>query len=116
VYYAGDSGAALDKSGWFFRNSGVRTHPVGQKLPNDWGLYDMLGNVWQWCEDAYTPYKAEEAVDPLGPPADAKDLDRVMRGGSFFNDLSSCRCASRFKMQMNTPASFCGFRIVRSLE
>ena len=73
-------------------NSGSTTQPVGLKLPNQWGLYDMAGNVWEWCEDWYGPYTGGNATDPQGPDL---GTTRVYRGGSWFNGASFCRSAER---------------------
>jgi formylglycine-generating enzyme required for sulfatase activity len=97
----------LADMGWFSSNSDQQTHPVAQKKPNDWGLYDMHGNVWQWCSDGYGPYGGD-AVDPKG----AKDTtSRMNRGGGWSEVPSHCRAAYR---KWNAPGAWdgrIGFRI-----
>jgi formylglycine-generating enzyme required for sulfatase activity len=95
AYYTGDREAALNEAGWYKANSELKTHPVGQKKPNVWGLYDMHGNVWQWCNDYAGAYPAGDAVDPSGPPVGDKNGPRVLRGGSWNNVPGSCRAAYR---------------------
>ena len=63
----GDKDSDLGDYAWYSDNSGGMTHPVGQKKPNAWGLYDMHGNAWQWCSDSYGPYAAADKTDPTGP-------------------------------------------------
>ena len=75
----------IDGIAWYRGNSERKTHPVGQKKANPYGLYDMLGNVWEWVADWYAPYDAADATDPKGPAAGKY---RVLRGGSW-NDFSS---------------------------
>jgi formylglycine-generating enzyme required for sulfatase activity len=82
----------LDQYGWFDVNSGNMTHPVGQKLPNPWGLYDMHGNVWEWCQDWYGLYPGGIALDPQGSPMGS---DRVFRGGVWRKPAEFCRSALR---------------------
>jgi fructan beta-fructosidase len=77
-YCFGDDESRLGEYAWFIANSEFKTHPVGGKKPNAWGLYDMHGNLWEWCQDWQRPYTAEEVTDPSGP---ASGWSRVFRGG-----------------------------------
>ena len=88
------AGVAPGDYGWFKNNSGGTTHPVGQKKPNAWGLYDMHGNVAEWCNDRYGEkhYSAAPAADPRGPSTGDK---RVVRGGSWQSKEDLCRSAVR---------------------
>jgi formylglycine-generating enzyme required for sulfatase activity len=99
--YAGD----LDDIGWHDGNSAGTTHPVGSKKPNAWGLYDMHGNVREWCHDAHAPeYPPNDAVtDPTGPsiPAKGGEEGRVVRGGSWADYPFFCRSAARDAMPAN---------------
>ena len=97
-FYSGDADGDLGTVGWFRDNSPQRrTHPVGQKKANTYGLYDMHGNAYEWCEDWFGPYPNGEVVDPTGP---AKGTDHVLRGGSWCDAPGTCRAASR---RRNTP-------------
>ena len=94
----------LDEMGWYGGNSGGETHPVGQKKPNAWGLYDMHGNVWEWCADWFGDYPSGSVTDPTGP---SSGETRVRRGGSW------SRSASRSgKPSDSTPADNQGVRVV----
>ncbi|MCS7081310.1 MAG: formylglycine-generating enzyme family protein, partial [Chloracidobacterium sp.] len=86
--------AVLGALGWYEKNSGWRTHPVRQKQPNGWGLYDMHGNVWEWCADWYDEnyYKKSPAADPRGPGSGEY---RVLRGGAWSSSANRCRAAYR---------------------
>ena len=110
----------LRQHAWFGDNAGEKTHPVGQKKPNRWGLYDLYGNVSEWCEDVYSPayYQESPAVDPHGPSSPGKDVKRVLRGGSWKSSADLCRATvRRGEPSGNADACFstdyCGFRCVR---
>ncbi len=110
----------LRQYAWFTGNADQKTHAVGQKKPNRWGIYDLYGNVSEWCEDVYSPsyYRESPPRDPLGPPSPGKDVKRVMRGGNWRASAEMCRATFRQGQRTgDTDACFftdyCGFRCVR---
>jgi len=102
--------ANLDAIAWYGRKDGDKTHPVAQKAPNAFGLYDMLGNVREWCQDSYAPYAASALTDPFG--ATSGD-DRVLRGGAFSDRPKALRTSgARFTTGSQSRNHDYGFRCV----
>ena len=111
AYGFGDFASQLSEYGWFDGNSGSKTHPVGEKKPNAWGLYDMHGNVWEWCQDWYSAYPSGSATDPTGATS---GLYRVYRGGGWNGNAGHCRSASRRRLSPEFRYNSLGFRVLRS--
>jgi formylglycine-generating enzyme required for sulfatase activity len=100
------SGGSLDNVGWYDGNSADKTHEVGQKKPNAWGLQDMHGNVWEWCADWYAE-TLQGGVDPTGL---SSGVSRVLRGGSWDYRASNCRAAYRLRYFPGFRRNDLGFR------
>lgn len=96
---------------WYDGNSGNRTHPVGLKRPNGWGLYDMLGNVGEWTADWYGPYSIGPVTDPRGP---SEGSARVTRGGTWDSTARYCRAAYRHGVYPGLRVGSLGFRLART--
>jgi formylglycine-generating enzyme required for sulfatase activity len=112
--YGEDPGATnLTNYAWYSANSGATTHPVEQKAPNPWGLYDMEGNVYEWCSDWVGAYPGGFATDPQGPTSNAIGV-KIIRGGAWDEFESNCRSAERnsFGVHPLLTDSILGFRVV----
>ena len=110
----------LRQFAWSGENAEEKTHVVGQKKPNAWGIFDLYGNVSEWCEDVYSPtyYREGTAVDPHGPPNSGQDVKRVIRGGSWKSSANQCRATARQGEKTGDSEAcfstdYCGFRCVR---
>ena len=101
--------------GWYAGNSGGSTHDVGGKLPNQFGLHDMHGNVFEWCEDVYKSDFYADEVPGFDPVSTSGSAFRVFRGGSWFNDATFCRSADRAGSNPGLRSSILGFRPARPL-
>ncbi|UOO80899.1 formylglycine-generating enzyme family protein [Uruburuella testudinis] len=109
AYSFGNNEADLGRYAWFGENfTGGGSHPVGQKLPNAWGLYDMHGNAWEWVNDWFTPYTAAAQTDPQGA---ASGSDKTVRGGSWHRTATSWRVAFRKPYPIDYRGISVGFRL-----
>ena len=104
------SASILEPIAWYRKNSGSETQPVRGKAANPWGLYDMLGNVWEWCQDNWGTYEAGACIDPKGAPSGRY---RVLRGGSWDGDTQSERAARRGRDSPDDRDFSLGFRLAR---
>jgi formylglycine-generating enzyme required for sulfatase activity len=108
LYFFGDDPGRLGKYAWFEGNSKDTTHPVGSRDPNPWGLYDMHGNVCQWCEDWFDSYRSRPVTDPVGG---LDGFRRVYRGGAWNSSAWRCRDAARASEAPKVGSPTIGFRV-----
>jgi len=115
AFYFGNDGNQLSEYGWFLLNSQGVTHPVGAKRPNVWGLFDMHGNVWEWCWDAYKKdsFAHSSVEDPHGEELSGQATPRVLRGGSWFDGPQNARSSTRFRFTSGLRDYYLGFRVAR---
>jgi formylglycine-generating enzyme required for sulfatase activity len=102
-------GNEVDEVGWIHRNSDRSTHPVGLKKPNELGLYDMSGNVMEWCQDWFSHYPIHPRLNPSGPKSGQW---RVMRGGCFCMHQENARVSARSMEEPDSASDLIGFRLV----
>ena len=115
AYSFGDDKSRLGKYAWYEDNSELETNVVGQKLPNTWGLYDMHGNVWEWCQDWDGPYEKERVIsDPTGP---ASGEYRVLRGGAYIDQSVYIRSTYRLAILPDSRLDdLVGIRLARTYQ
>jgi len=105
--YSGSN--TLDSVAWYWDNSGRETHEAGTKAPNELGIYDMSGNVWEWTGDRYGDYGSDAQTNPIGPSTGS---NRVFRGGSWYSDEWVCRVSIRYDNDPDGSFNGLGFRLV----
>ena len=110
-YCFGEDLANLGDYAWYYANSQSSHHPVGQRKPNAWGLFDMHGNVAEWCSDWYGPQTTQSIADPVGP---SQGTERVYRGGSFLGAAKNCQSSNRLGHNPYTRFNYIGFRLAMS--
>src|SRR5262249_19647720 len=109
---SGNDESALARAGWYVKNSEGCTMPVGQLTPNAWGLYDVHGNVYEWCADRFRTFTAEPVTDPFG----TETTSHCIRGGYWGRPYLSCCSAYRDGYTRGAQASIAGFRVARDID
>ena len=113
---SGEAERRLREYAWYDKNSDRVTHPVGEKLPNPWGLHDMHGNVWEWCQDGWHDNYEGAPTDGLAWEGGGAGADRVSRGGSWGDGARICRSAYRGRGPPGSRIINLGFRCARAQE
>jgi formylglycine-generating enzyme required for sulfatase activity len=119
--YYGETADLLSSYAWYSRNSEEKTHPIGLLKPNEFGLFDAIGNAYGWCQDIYEGHysvgKDGAPVADVEPPAPTIDpkIHRVLRGGSFNDEASYIRAAYRHTDDPDYRSSYLGFRVARTI-
>ncbi|MCI5141876.1 MAG: formylglycine-generating enzyme family protein [Candidatus Electrothrix sp. ATG1] len=119
AYCFGDDEKSLDEYAWYEKNSDRKTHPVGEKKANAWGLHDMHGNVWEWCQDGDSGEYYGECRDQgvvKNPQGASSSWDRVLRGGAWSHEVRYCRSSCRFRDDPDRRYVTLGFRCARELK
>ena len=101
----------INEVAWYLGNSSSQTHPVKEKKPNELGIYDMSGNVWEWCQDSWGSYSSSPQTNPTGPTSGS---DRVGRGGSWCNGAVGCRLSFRGDNDPGDASNILGLRLALS--
>ncbi|QUS59672.1 formylglycine-generating enzyme family protein [Synechocystis sp. PCC 7339] len=112
LYSFGDDEVQLEDYAWYSNNSGGITHPVGQKKPNPWGLYDMHGNVWEWCDYDWHNNDQEALINGDEDKKIFSSKVKLLRGGSCIDNPINCSSSFRFGNSLNNRFSNSGFRLV----
>jgi formylglycine-generating enzyme required for sulfatase activity len=110
-YSFGNSSSALGEYAWYEANSEFTTHPVGEKLPNPWGLHDLHGNVWEWCQDVWHEDYSGAPTDGTAWTTDGDSARRIIRGGSRANLPSVLLSGNRHSQESEAPHFLIGFRV-----